>query len=300
MKVAPIALFAYNRPEHFLKVATALARNAEASSSSLFIFSDAPRSDAAIASVAEVRKAAKNITGFGSKTIIEQPHNKGLARSIIDGVTQLTGEFGSVIVLEDDLLPSPHFLRYMNDALDLYADDDRIISIHAYSYPVSEPLPETFFLRGADCWGWATWKRGWELFEADGLKLLQELERRNLMRDFDFDGSYPYTRMLRDSVIGKNDSWAIRWYASAYLRGKLTLYPGSSQVQNIGADGTGFHVGATQSFEHTNWGEHIGVGGGVVVESAPSRAAFARYFASLQPSLPRRVFGRLAGLLGHS
>ncbi len=297
---APIALFAYNRPGHFLKVAKALARNAEASSSSLFIFSDAPRSDGAIAGVAEVRKAAKSIVGFGTKTIIEQPENKGLARSIIDGVTQLTEEFGSVIVLEDDLLPSPYFLRYMNDALAFHANDDRVISIHAYSYPVSGPLPETFFLRGADCWGWATWKRGWELFEADGSKLLQELERRKLTHDFDFDGSYPYTQMLRDSVVGKNESWAVRWYASAFLRGKLTLYPGSSQVQNIGADGTGFHVGATRSFEHVQWGERVNVGSGGVVESAPSRAAFARYLGGLRPSLARRVFGRLTGMLGHA
>lgn len=278
----------------------ALSRNAEAGSSQLFVFSDAAASDAAVAGVSEVRRLARTIEGYGAVEIVEQSRNRGLARSIIEGVTRLAKEFGRVIVLEDDLLPSPHFLRYMNDALNVHANDERVVSVHAYVYPIDGFLPETFFLRGADCWGWATWKRGWELFEADGAKLLNELEFRKLTRDFDFNGSYPYTQMLRDSIVGKNDSWAVRWYASAFLRGKLTLYPGSSQVQNIGADGTGFHVGRTRSFEHQSWGEPISVGKIPVEESGSSREAFARYLAGLQPSLPRRVFGRLARLLGHS
>jgi len=297
--LAPIALFVYNRPDHATRVADALARSPDAPLSRLFVFSDAPKNAAARAQVAAVRSSIRSITGFQSVEVIEQSTNRGVARSIIDGVSDLTARFGKVIVLEDDLLPSQHFLRYMNDALNLYGDAEEVISIHGYSYPVSGVLPETFFLRGADCWGWATWKRGWEHFEEDGSKLLQELERRNLTRDFDFDGSYPYTLMLRDSIVGKNDSWAVRWYASAFLLGKLTLYPGSSQIQNIGADGTGFHVGATRSFEHKHWGEPVSVGGSAVVESAPVRAAFARYLAGLRPSLPRRVFGRLVGLLGN-
>jgi hypothetical protein len=108
-------------------------------------------------------------------------------------------------------------------------------------YPVPGKLPETFFLRGADCWGWATWKRGWDLFEPDGQKLLGEIRRKKLQRAFDINGAYPYTKMLKDQINAKNDSWAIRWYASAYLKEKLTLYPGRSLVQNIGMDQSGTH-----------------------------------------------------------
>jgi len=169
--------------------------------------------------------------------------------------------------------------------------------VHAYSYPVGGPLPETFFLRGADCWGWATWKRGWDLFEADGRKLLAELEARGAMRDFDFDGAYPYGRMLRDSIEGRNDSWAVRWYASAFLRGKLTLYPGSAQVRNLGADGSGVHVGATARFENADWGRPLRVGGIAVEESAAARAEFARFLRGLQPSVARRVLRRLRSLV---
>jgi hypothetical protein len=296
MSLAPIAVFAYNRPDHFRRVTEALARNPEASASRLFVYSDAPKNAAAAEGVAQVRSHAHGIKGFGSVEVIEHRSNQGVARSIINGVTDLAATFGKVVVLEDDLLPSPHFLAYMNDALDSYEHDDRVISVHAYSYPVSSVLPETFFLRGADCWGWATWKRGWDIFEADGRKLLRELEHRKLSYDFDFNGSYPYTQMLRDCIDGKNDSWAIRWYASAFLLGKLTLYPASSQVQNIGADGSGLHVGATRSFEHRQWGKRIAVGKIPVEESNASRRAFAAYLSGLRPSPVKRVLNRIANL----
>ena len=169
--------------------------------------------------------------------------------------------------------------------------------MHAYSYPIAGELPETFFLRGADCWGWATWKRGWDLFEPDGRKLLSELERQQLTRSFDFEGSYPYTQMLRDCIAGMNDSWAIRWYGSAFLHRKLTLYPGSSQVQNIGADGSGTHVGSTRSFENSEWGRALEVGNIRVEESQEARRAFAAYLAGLRPSMATRVLSRLRRLM---
>jgi hypothetical protein len=295
--LAPIALFVYNRPDHLARVSAALARNPEAARSQLFVFVDAPKAESAAPKVAEVRSLAAQLRGFASVEVFPQSSNQGIARSIIEGATSLTGEYGRVIVLEDDLLPGVHFLRYMNEALLRYADDDRVISIHAYSYPVRAKLPETFFLRGADCWGWATWKRAWDLFEPDGRKLLAELDRRRLTADFDFEDSYPYTQMLRDCIDGRNDSWAIRWYASAYLNGKLTLYPGSSQVQNIGADGSGMHVGSTRLFEHAVWGRSLELDAIPVEESRQARHAFAAYLADLQPSVAARVLRRFKRLV---
>jgi hypothetical protein len=295
--LAPIALVAYNRPAHLAAVAEALARNPEAAASRLFVFSDAPKHDAARASVEEVRTRARALRGFRSVELVEAPANLGVARSIVGGATRLTAEFGRVIVLEDDLVPSPHFLRYMNEALDAYASDERVASVHAYSYPVAGDLPETFFLRGADCWGWATWKRGWDLFEPDGRKLLLELERRALTHEFDFDGKYPYTQMLRDCIAGRNDSWAVRWYASAFLEDRLTLYPGSSQVRNIGADGSGTHVGSTRRFDNPDWGRALRVSAIPVAESKAARQAFGTYLAGLRPSMATRVLRGLKRLM---
>lgn len=297
MTLAPIALFVYDRPDHLTRVVDALVGNEEASLSQLFIYSDAPKGVAAADSVAKVRSVARSVRGFRSVEVVVQPTNQGVAQSIIGGVSELVARFGKVIVLEDDLLPSRNFLRYMNGALDLYEDAEEVISIHGYSYPVSTLLPETFFLRGADCWGWATWKRAWDLFDPDGRKLLTELESRSLTWEFDFDGSYHYTQMLKDCLRGKNDSWAIRWYAAAFLRGKLTLYPGSSQIQNIGTDGSGVHVGATESFEHGVWGKPVDLAPIPSQESVAARRVFAAFLYGLRPPLGARILRRLQRLV---
>ena len=242
---APIVLFTYNRLASTRATVEALGRNAEARESDLIVFSDGAKVEGD-PKVAAVREYLRTVAGFRSVTVHEAPRNKGLAQSIIDGVTQVVNERGRVIVLEDDLVTSPHFLRYMNDALAMYEKDDVVCSIHGYNYPIAG-MPPTFFIRGADCWGWATWKRAWALFEKEGRKLLDELVARNLTDDFDFWGTYGYTDMLQEQVDGKNSSWAVRWLASTYLKDKVTLYPGQALVQNIGFEGDGTHCARGES-----------------------------------------------------
>jgi hypothetical protein len=237
MALAPIVLFTYNRPWHLMQTVSALLKNSLVSESEIFIFSDGPKNEDDESKVAEVRKYIKTIKGFKRVEIIERDKNWGLANNIIDGITKVVNQYGKVVVLEDDLITSPYFLKFMNDGLNIYEEEEKVISVHGYVYPI-KGLPEIFFLRGADCWGWATWKRGWDLFEKDGKKLLDELEKRKLTKLFDFKGAYPYTKMLKEQVEGKVDSWAIRWYASAFIHEKLTLYPGISFVKHIGDLGT--------------------------------------------------------------
>ena len=111
-------------------------------------------------------------------------------------------------------------------------------------------MPSTFFLKGADCWGWATWKRGWDLFEYDGKKLLKALIQKKLIYQFNYNNTFDFERMLKNQIEGKNDSWAIRWYASALINNKLTLYPGKSLIQNIGLDNSGVHSKNDAHFVH--------------------------------------------------
>ena len=243
MELSPIALFTYNRPHHTRKTIEALQLNKLSSGSDLFVFSDGPKEGLSGNQVQEVRNYLKTIGHFKSVRIIERKTNFGLSANILDGVRQVIAEFGKVIVVEDDLLTSPYFLDYMNEGLRLYENDERVISIHGYIYPVEEKLPDTFFLRGADCLGWATWKRGWDLFQPDGRLLLKGLIESHQTEQFDFEGSYPYIQMLRDQIDGKNNSWAVRWYASAFLKNKFTLYPGKSLVSNHGGDGSGTNHG---------------------------------------------------------
>lgn len=247
--LSPIALFVYNRLVCLKQTVESLQNNKLADESELFIFSDAPKGDANSDKVSEVRDYIKKLAGFKKITVIERDRNFGLAKSITSGVTELIDQYGKVIVLEDDLITSPYFLKFMNDALEEYESEDKVISIHGYIYPVKSELPETFFLRGADCWGWATWKRGWELYESNGERLLRELQEKKLERVFDINGAYSYTKMLKKQVEGKNNSWAVRWHASAFLKDKLTLYPGKSLVNHIGNDADATHYYTLQKFD---------------------------------------------------
>ena len=248
MSLAPIILFVYNRPCHTCQVVEALQKNILAKESKLIIYSDGFKSDKDKKEVESVRKYIRTILGFVDVEIIEKTKNFGLAKSIIEGVTEVINRYGKVIVLEDDLVVSPFFLDYMNSALQIYESEDKVASIHGYIFPVKHQLPETFFLRGADCWGWGTWKRAWNFFEKDSNKLLKEIKKRKLTSQFDFGGGYPFLQMLKMQTRGLVDSWAIQWYASTFLKEMLTLYPGRSLVKNIGIDGSGRHGGVVNIF----------------------------------------------------
>ena len=239
---APIALFVYNRPEHTSRTLAYLRKNHLADQSHLFIFSDAPKTNKDAAKVEEVRRLIHQADGFKSVTVIERCDNLGLANSIIAGVTQLVNEYGKIIVFEDDLLIAPSTLQYFNTALDRYKTEERVMHIGAYMYPLKEAglLPETFFYRAASSWGWATWDSAWKYFEPDVDRLVAQFDKKKIMQ-FSIDGHMNFWKQIREFKAGKNNSWAIRWYASIFLKGGLTLNPAKSLIDNIGHDGSGTH-----------------------------------------------------------
>jgi hypothetical protein len=292
----PIVVFAFNRPDHLERTLRALASCAEAAASPLTVFCDGARRESDEARVREVREVAAAAEGFASVEVIARERNFGLAASIIDGVTRQVQQHGRVIVLEDDIVVSPHFLRYMHEGLALYEHDEQVASIHGYTYPVAETLPETFFLRGADCWGWATWARAWRHFRADGPTLLAELRAQRLTRAFDLDGAYPYTRMLEDQIAGRNNSWAVRWHAACFLRGMLTLYPCRSLVVNIGNDDSGTHTGVTSDYDVEMLQRPVRLQRIELIETAAASAAVSALFRRKRRLL-RRIGNRVRRLL---
>ncbi|MBO5760724.1 MAG: glycosyltransferase [Lentisphaeria bacterium] len=234
-KFSPIVLFCYNRTDCLAQTVTALLKNPEAAECDLVIFSDGAKNPVDQEKVDAVRKYIKNIQGFKNIEIHEAEKNQGLANSIIAGVTDVVNRYGRVIVLEDDIVVAPYFLYWMNQALDLYEKEEAVAGIHAWTPPDKfGSRPEIYFIREIGCLGWAAWKRGWEIFEPDGRKLLERFTSEKMIKEFDVYGTYPYYQMLKDQVDGKVDSWAIRWYASVFLNNKLGLQPGRSLVAHIG------------------------------------------------------------------
>lgn len=276
---APILLFVYNRPEHLKQLIASLQANAEAPQSMLFIYTDAARNKADEEQVNKVREVIRHIDGFASIEVIERATNWGLARNIIGGVTEQIRRYGRVIVLEDDLVVAPYFLRFMNDALEAYKDEPQVGHIQACDFTQDASLPDTFLIKFTGSWGWATWERAWQHFNPDGQALLNELEGRRLTRRFDFNGNYRFTRMLRRQVQGKNNSWAIRWNASLFLKDILSLNVGRSLVQNNGFDGSGTHCGGGNLYRSQLWMQPLPVEKITpICENEAARAAFARYY----------------------
>lgn len=295
--LAPILLFAYNRPRHLQHTVEALAHNPLAQESELFVFSDGARTEDDREDVELVRSYIHTIEGFKTVHRIERDRNYGLAANIIDGVTDIVNRYGRVIVLEDDLVTAPGFLQFMNDALDTYADEPRVGHIQAYDFTQNPRLPETFLIKFTGSWGWATWQRAWQHFNPDGQYLFNELHRRHLTRRFDFNGKYGFTRMLRRQVEGKNNSWAIRWNASLFLQDILSLNVGRSLVQNEGFDGSGTHCGADHLYEARLYKERLRVEKiSPVTENLEARKIFERYYARTN-SLWAKGMRRLQSLL---
>ena len=298
MTTAPILLFVYNRPDHSRQTLDALRQNTLAAESTLYIYSDAARSEADTESVNEVRKVIHSVEGFKEVNIIERDKNWGLARNIIDGVTNMVNKYGRVIVLEDDLVTSPHFLQFMNEALETYHDEPRVGHIYACEYTQNKALPDTYLIRFCGSWGWATWDRAWKHFNPDGQYLLDELKRRKLTHTFDFNGTYRYTRMLQRQVEGKNNSWAIRWNASLFLSDMLALNAGKSLVRNIGFDGSGTHCGSERLYDsvlHTAPLPVVKIC--PIEESAIGRASLEEYYRRTN-SFVAKAIRRLRHILG--
>jgi hypothetical protein len=232
---APICLFTYNRLAETKKTIEALQQNYLAQQSNLYVFSDGATGQDGT-KVEEVRSYLKTIDGFKSVTIFESKTNKGLAESIIDGVTKIINEYDQVIVLEDDLLTSPNFLDYMNQSLEQYRSNALIISIsgHSLKFNLPKGYEGDVYLNGrASSWGWATWKNRWDLIDwkvKDWDNFKTDLNQR---RKFNKNGSDMFS-MLQDYMTGKNNSWAIRFCYTQFKLNKSTIYPIISKIDNIG------------------------------------------------------------------
>lgn len=247
LDLAPIVLFVYNRPWHTEQTINALLKNKEAKHSNIYIYADGLKSNVSKEqedNFYKTREYIHTISGFKNVTIFESEQNKGLGKSIIGGVTSILEKHESIIVLEDDIVVSQYFLRFMNESLKRYKEVGKVICINAYNINIDSQIKETtYFLRGGDCQGWATWSRAWKQFNPNAKELHDYMiAHKRVQKDYTFNGTMYYMELLRAVVEGRNDSWAIRWYTSTFINGGLCLYPTKSLTQNIG-----FGEGATNT-----------------------------------------------------
>lgn len=299
--LAPIALFVYNRPEHTKQTLEALAQNQLAQDSELVIFCDGAKVNASttdIARITEVRALVKSQKWCKEVRIVEQTHNLGLATSITQGVTELINQFGKVIVLEDDIVTSKGFLRFMNEALDFYEHEEKVMHISGYMFPIDfeeiEPQDEhTFFYRSTSCWGWATWQRAWKYFNSDAKFLLTQLQEKKLLQEFDLDNTYRFSYQLELNLQHKIHTWAVKWYASVFLQKGLCLHPKHSLVQNIGNDQSGDNSPETNHFWHNDLATFIPIQDISIVENKAIIEKMKDFYRKLKISFWQRVQRRI-------
>ena len=244
MNLAPIVLFVYARPDHTKKTIESLLKNNLAKDSDVFIFSDAAKNDKVIPKVKETREYLTTVKGFKKIEIIQKNENCGLAKNIIEGVTEIINKYGKVIVLEDDIVTGIHFLEYMNDALNKYENNLKLWHITGWRDPIDNTVDNSSYVYPTmDCWGWATWKNRWCYFEKNPKNLIQIFSKEMIYR-FNIDGADPLMFLqIKKNLTGEINTWAIFWYATIFLNNGLCLAPSKSLVKNIGFDNSGENCG---------------------------------------------------------
>jgi len=240
--LAPIAIFAYKRPEHLRCTLDSLKRCEGFANSKIMLFADGPKTQSELDDVEATRRIAQAQLGLQAEYHFREK-NAGLAASIIDGVTEVTRRFGRAIVLEDDLELSPNFLTYVNAALNRYEEDTKVLQISGqlFDTPEFHERHTALFLPFTTSWGWGTWRRAWDRFDplAGGWERLRV--DGALRRRFNLRGCYDYSTMLERHMAGFGDSWAIRWYWSVFRNDGIVCFPPASLVRNTGLDGSGTH-----------------------------------------------------------
>lgn len=263
----PIAVFTYNRPEHAERALAALAQCAGLDACAVTLYADGPRNAAAANGVAANRKVLHTWAQVHGARVVERTENLGLARSIVTGVTELCAAHGRVIVLEDDLVVHPDFLRFMLGALDIYAHAPAVMQVGGLclSPPRRTPGADAFLLPVTTTWGWGTWQRAWQHFTWEPRDLAAARGDARWLQRFTINGAGDYLTMLDDRLAGRNDSWGILWWYAVSRMAGLVAYPSVSLVRNDGFDGSGVHCGA---------GDVFGLGAATAGAGLPLRLRF--------------------------
>lgn len=249
--LAPVVVFSYNRPDHLRRTLDALAKNDLASESVLYVYCDGPKPDATEEQrqrIAANREVARATEGFKEMHVVERELNVGLKDNIVGAVTEIVNQYGRVITLEDDVVSSVGFLRFMNEALEMYADEEKVMHVSAYMYPHIRRLPNTFFYfvpyPGG---GWATWQRAWNHYN-DNAQELYDCWKGN-WEEFDVVGGDYLSTQLKKNREGTMCTWFVKWYAVMRKEGALSLFPGHSLTNNIGFDDMATNCYATSKFD---------------------------------------------------
>lgn len=281
--LAPIALFTFNRPDHTLKTLQALKENDLADQSTLYVFCDGPRNAKDAEKITKVLSYLKSDQWCKEVIIHQRKENLGLANNITSGITEILTKYDRIIVLEDDVITSPSFITFMNEALSQYKDVEQVMHVSGYMFPNNDSLPHTFFVRIAFCWGWGTWARAWKYYCGATSTSISKLLAKKVKDKFNIDGSYDFYGQLWKNHIGILNTWAVKWYASIFFQEGLSLIPNRSFTRNIGLDNTGTNSKKTEYFQQEELNTQVIFSNSELVESNAARKSIHNYYQKVKP-----------------
>ena len=291
-ELAPVVLFVHRRPTHTLRTIKALAANEFANKTRLIVYADAARNEQEREMVQSVIEVIKTAKGFKEISIIKREVNYGLSRNIIDGITETCSTNERVIVLEDDIVTTASFLKYMNQALERYENESQVWHISGWNYPINtKELGDAFFWRVMNCWGWATWSDRWQYFNKDPNHIMNSWDTEMISR-FNLDGAHHFYGQVLANYTGKINTWAIFWYATIFENNGFCLNPAQSFVHNIGNDGTGVNCGITDSFDVNALSQEISTLPDKIVESKLAVERIKSFYSNM-PSFKQKLVMRL-------
>ena len=295
----PVVIFCYDRIDMISRNIDSLVKNNRASATSVYIFSDGAKGPLDSNDVAQVRQYLNEISGFSSVTIIERECNYGLAVNIVSGVTSILESYEAVIVLEDDIITAPYFLDFMNDALQMYFDDSSVCQVSGYSflesYNCQFDLDDTYFIRGADCLAWGTWRRAWSSYRSDSVNLYSDIIENKLVESINRGGAYNYMKMLRSNATGITNSWAVNWLSHNVIEDRYVLYPLRSLALHIGVDerATNYSFGGPDTLDVDLFKGRVDVAKIKVVEEPKTTMAFNTFLRALRGTLMSRLTSKV-------
>jgi len=242
----PVVLFVYRRPAHTQRVLSALRKN---NIDLLYVFSDAGTGPKDNILVEKTRELINKIDWVEKIGFFHNEH-KGLASSVIEGISNVLHSFDKVVVLEDDCIPAPGFYAYMRQCLLYYEKVEQVSCVSAFLHPLNKTVFEdynydVFFWKRFWSWGWGTWRRAWQNFDPD-LKSLVEKAKKSGLDTSVFGRDVSLVKIEKE--MGKIDSWAMPFFLSMVLNNTFSVYPVKSYIQNIGFDGSGTHCFSSNKY----------------------------------------------------
>ena len=252
LAVAPVLIFTYDRLEHLKRTITSLRSNILAQETDLFIASDYQRTDSEANKVTAVRDYLRNIDGFKSVTVFAREKNFGAAGNCFSALEVIFDKYDRIILMEDDIVTAPSFLKFINLAFERYGTNERVFSYTGYCPPIEIPTSyqyDAFFLRRMSAWGCGMTKDRYEsVLEISRKEFDKFAANKQLSRAFVKGGGEDLLVMLKDVAYGSLDAWDVRCMYTQFIKDQYTVYPTQSLILNIGFDGTGIHCGKTDRF----------------------------------------------------